>query len=344
MEIHKKFKVIIDIVESKKKLKGALTPEERAYYIKLSKVDTIIVTGGRNSFKSYSMSLILVILTIVYDFKTLFTRYTMNSAEDSIIPEITEKIELLGFLKYVRILKKRIIRTSEDINEKSDVENKPRIVFKGVKTSAGNQTASLKSLKGFNCFVLDEAEEHNSYKDWKKVFRSIRHLTLPNLSILILNPTPKTHWIYKEFFKKKGLKGGTNQVIDNICYIHMVYTDMLQYVPANILAEFERTKIENPKEYREVIMGGFQDAPEGVLFPIDKLNRFDLKTFNYQNVTGRIGIIDVADSGKDYFSFPIIYEIERQFYVVDVLHTNKDFTITKPETINKALEHKLDYA
>ena len=343
MELHKKFRIIFDIVNAKEKLKTNLTDQEKEYYTKLTKVDTIIVTGGRNSFKSYSMAMILVILTIVNNFKILLTRYTLNSAEDSIIPEITEKIDLLNFNKFVKIYKKRIIKTDKNIRDEDDAENLPRIVFKGIKTSAGNQTASLKSLKGFNCFVLDEAEEHPDYKDWKKIYRSIRNLDLPNLSILILNPTPKEHWIYKEFFKKKGLTGGANTVIDNVCYIHMIYTDMLQYVPDNILAEFERTKKNDPKDYKESILGGFKDAPEGVLFDITKLQRFKMSDLNIQNVSAKIGIIDVADSGTDYFSFPILYKIADKYYLTDVIYTSDDFTITKPLTVAKALKHELDY-
>ena len=74
MELHSKFKIIFDIVNARDKLKTKLTPEETEYYTKLTKVDTIIITGGRNSFKSYSMAMILVILTIVNNFKILFTR------------------------------------------------------------------------------------------------------------------------------------------------------------------------------------------------------------------------------------------------------------------------------
>ena len=37
--------------------------------------------------------------------------------------------------------------------------NQSDILFRGIRTSAGNQTASLKSLQGISTWVLDEAEE-----------------------------------------------------------------------------------------------------------------------------------------------------------------------------------------
>ncbi len=82
---------------------------------------------------------------------------------------------------------------------------------------------------------------------------------------------------------------------------------------------------------------------EGVLFPLEKLMRFDLSKLNLDNVEARIGIIDTADEGTDLFSFPIIYKIAEKYYIVDVMHTDESFEITKPLSISKGLKHQLDY-
>lgn len=90
----------------------------------------------------------------------------------------------------------------------------------------------------------------------------------------------------------------------------------------------------------------YQQRPtilEGVLFPENKLKRFSLSKFNYQNVTAKIGIIDVADSGTDFFAFPIFNKVKDLYYLVDVIYTNDDFTITKPLTLTNAIKHELDY-
>ena len=54
-----------------------------------------IVTGGRGSGKSYSINLLLVLLTYEEGHTILFTRFTLSSAYISIIPEFIDKIETL---------------------------------------------------------------------------------------------------------------------------------------------------------------------------------------------------------------------------------------------------------
>ena len=144
-------------------------------------VDTIIITGGRLSQKSFAVGSAICYHTAINNHRVLYTRYALSSAEDSIIPEFNEKIELLGFEDYFDVTKNRI----------SVKHNKGKIVFKGIKTSSGNQTASLKSLKDFSMFVLEEAEEHPSFEDWDKVKKSIRSFDIQNVSILVLNPSTK---------------------------------------------------------------------------------------------------------------------------------------------------------
>ncbi len=90
----------------------------------------------------------------------------------------------------------------------------------------------------------------------------------------------------------------------------------------------------------------YQQEPieiEGVLFQLEKLQRFNMSELNIDNVEARIGIIDTADEGTDLFSFPIIYKIAKKYYIVDVMHTDESFEITKPLSVAKGLKHKLDY-
>lgn len=82
---------------------------------------------------------------------------------------------------------------------------------------------------------------------------------------------------------------------------------------------------------------------EGVLFPLEKLQRFTMSELNIDNVEARIGVIDTADEGTDLFSFPIIYKIAEKYFIVDVMHTDESFDITKPLSVAKGLKHQLDY-
>ena len=62
-----------------------------------------ILTGGRGSSKSFSVSLTEIPKTFKQKSRCLFTRYTMSSAHLSIIPEYLEKIELLNLNKYLDV-------------------------------------------------------------------------------------------------------------------------------------------------------------------------------------------------------------------------------------------------
>jgi phage terminase large subunit len=54
-----------------------------------------VITGGRGSSKSFSVSVFLIMLTFEEaGHKILFTRLTMVSANISIIPELVDKIDL----------------------------------------------------------------------------------------------------------------------------------------------------------------------------------------------------------------------------------------------------------
>lgn len=219
------------------------------------KVDTVIITGGRGSAKSFVIACFSLIALTYHLWNVLYTRFTNVSIIDSIKPEVDDKIDLLGLNNYVESTSKHI------------ESNGNRIAFKGIKTGSKQQTANLKSLFGFNCFVVDEAEELPDYETYEKVFLSIRSKEKRNLTILILNSASVHHWIYRTFFEAKGINGGSNTIKDNICYIHTSYKDVeREYLADNVVAYYERLKEENPKKYEHVVMGGWLEAVEGRVF------------------------------------------------------------------------------
>lgn len=253
----------------------------------LAKVDTVVETGGRYSQKSFATGTFTCVATKDYNHRVLYTRYTLTSAKDSIIPEFNEKIDLLNCAASFEVTNDRII----------GVNNQSKIVFKGIKTSSGNQTANLKSLKGFSIFVLEEAEEMPDFESWDKIKKSIRALDVRNLNVLILNPATKTHWIYTEFFEDRGVSEGFNGIVGNVLYIHTSYLDMdRKYIPDSIYLDFEdkreayeiwlntakqeREKLDNKvlkkaRYYAHVILGGWLDNAEGVVFENWRYGEFD---------------------------------------------------------------------
>ncbi len=149
-----------------------------------------VCTGGRGSGKSFGVALFLLNLTYEEGHKVLFTRYTLTSANTSIIPEFIEKIDLMNVHSDFRITKDEII----------NLKTGSSIMFKGIRTSSGNQTAALKSLNGVTTFVVDEAEELMEEDVFNKIDFSIRSQNKQNRCILILNPATKEHWIYQRYF------------------------------------------------------------------------------------------------------------------------------------------------
>jgi phage terminase large subunit len=206
-----------------------------------------IITGGRGSGKSFAVTLFLVLLLQQKGEVILFTRYTLTSAHISIIPEFLNMIELLGW-------EDRFVITKNEIVHKVTGS---KILFKGLKTSSGTQTANLKSLAGVTCWVLDEAEELVDEVIFDKIDLSIRSKNAQNRVMMILNPTTSEHFIYKRWFEN-----GRN---DNTEYIHTTYLDNKDNLDISILEEIEQMKINKPKKYNHVILGGWLDKAEGVI-------------------------------------------------------------------------------
>ena len=215
-----------------------------------------IIYGGRGSSKSFGVTTYLILKMLEQGNVILFTRYTMTSAHISIIPEFVNKIELLGLESLFEITKTEI----------TCLTSGSKIMFRGIKTGGGIQTASLKSIADVNLWVCDEAEEIVSEEIFDTIDLSIRTKTKFNKVILIFNPTTKESWIYQKFFEDKGVEPGLNVINDDTTYIFTSYQDNLKHLEQSFLKQIEKMKIKNPKKYNHVIMGGFLDKAEGVIF------------------------------------------------------------------------------
>ena len=227
-------------------------------YVPLFQNDSryFVVTGGRGSGKSFGVAVFLLNLTYEEGHKILFSRYTMTSAQTSIIPEFVEKIELMGVQNDFRITKDEII----------NMTTKNSIIFKGIRTSSGNQTAALKSLNGITTFVLDEAEELIDEDTFNKIDLSVRVQEKPNRCILILNPTTKEHWIYQRWFQNVGVPEGWNGQEGNCSYIHTTYMDNKDNLSESFLEQVLDMKKRRPDQYQHAILGGWLSKAEGTIY------------------------------------------------------------------------------
>ena len=223
-----------------------------------------IVTGGRGSGKSYSINLLLLLLTYEAGHTILFTRYTLTSAHISIIPEFLDKIETLKLQDHFYI-------TKDEIKNKLSGS---KIIFRGIRTSSGDQSANLKSLTNVSTWVMEEAEELLSENIFDKIDMSIRNLKQKNRVILILNPVTKEHWIYERFYQSMGINDGLNGTKGNTTYIHTTYLDNIENLSQSYLDQIENIKKRRPDKYKHQMLGGWLAKAEGVIFENWKIGEF----------------------------------------------------------------------
>lgn len=230
----------------------------------------ILVTGGRASGKSFNAGTFIERLTFELGevegrriaHQILFTRYTMVSANISVIPEFWEKVENDGTMKYFHKTKTDVVNISTGSH----------VMFRGIKTSSGNQTAKLKSIHGITTFVVDEAEEWTSEYEFDTIMLSIRQQGLQNRIIVIMNPTDSNHFIYQRYIKDtheiRYFDGVPVQISThpNVLHIHTTYLDNRDHCSEQFLQEVEQMKVQDPEKYAHIVMGQWADVAEGAIY------------------------------------------------------------------------------
>lgn len=208
-----------------------------------------LVEGGRGSAKSFHVCVFLLCLTYRPEEVILFTRYTMSSASISIIPEFKEKIDEYNLEEAFEVTNTSIINRYTG----------SRIIFSGIKTGSGNQTAKLKSISGLTCWILDEAEEMVSKEEFDKIDDSIRKLGGSNRVILVLNPAYKSHWIFKHFH--------ANGKREDTCYIKTTYQDNRHNLAKSFIDKINALRATDYEEYAHRYGGEWKALRKGIIFP-----------------------------------------------------------------------------
>jgi PBSX family phage terminase large subunit len=238
-----------------------------------------LLTGGRASSKSFHVAVAVLNLTYEPNHVILYTRYTLTSAFDSIIPEFIEKIELIG-------------KESDFDITKTDITNNKtgsKILFRGIKTSSGKQTAKLKSIFGVTTWILEEGEDLDDETDFEKIDDSIRTKAHPNRVIIIMNPSFKTHYFYRTFISEKR---------DDVLHIHTDYRINKHNLSESILQKIERIKLTNPHRYEHVYLGKWLDNREGLLWNQAIIDRCRINS--YPKMVRIVVAIDPAITSNKY--------------------------------------------
>ncbi len=224
-----------------------LLPDYKPLFYENPETRYYLITGGRGSGKSWTLALFLLNLTYEKGHVILFTRWTLVSAFISIIPEFIDKIEIMGKEADFEITQ------TEIINKRTG----SKILFRGIKTNHGTATANLKSIANVTTWVLDEAEELGDEDVFDKIDLSIRAKDRPNRVILVMNPSFKSHWIYKQFVRDKR---------SDTTYIHTTYLHNKQNLSESFIKAAEKSKLENPHRYAHLFLGVWLDDKDGLLW------------------------------------------------------------------------------
>lgn len=216
-----------------------------------------VITGGRGSGKSHATASANVCSTFDDPYNILYSRYTLTSAELSIIPEYVEKIDALGLRGGFKISKTTIrnLRTSA------------LVFFRGLLQSSSNQTGRLKSINKLKRWFLDEAQELENKTTFETIDLSIREKEVNNEVWMALNPTDIHHWIYKEFFKKPGIPYDFNGRVDDTYYVHTDWRDNRANLSESFIQKALKMEREDPEKYYNLYLGGWAIKRNGLIYP-----------------------------------------------------------------------------
>lgn len=221
----------------------------------------ILLTGGRGSSKSFGLNTVAALMSYEAGHKVLHTRVAMSSAEDSIIPEFQQKLEKLEIADDFQVYK-------SDITNKI---SKSTFLFRGIKTASGDQSAKLKSIPELTDWFIDEAEELVDEKKFDDIDLSVRGSAAQNRIVLIMNPTTRDHWIWTRWFENNlryvmidGFKVPVSDHPD-LLHIHTTYLDN-PHLKERYVETLKKIKYADPVKYQHVVLGGWKEREEGVVF------------------------------------------------------------------------------
>jgi phage terminase large subunit len=307
----------------------SLPKHEQDYWNDLNTVDTVLMSGGRDSQKSFALSTFNVVASKDFNHRVLYTRQTMSSTDSSITEALELRMEMLNC--------KDKYNVSSNTYTLKDETRKGRITITGQKTSSGNQTAKLKSLEDFSIFETDEGEELESYEGWKKIKRSMRAKDVQALSIIAFNPPTREHWLYEVFWEDAQVEEKFNGVKDGILYIHTDYRDNYENLAEHNKKEYEELRLahiayksltheeredaprklkKQSEEYEHVVLGSFRNTAEGVIF-----DNWETGEFNYNLPLMCYGL-DFGFSDEDAMVKVAIDESRKLIYVHEELYRN----------------------
>jgi len=305
----------------------------------------IALTGGRGSGKTYAVHEFIARLTYEKGHGILFTRYTMVTAEKSIIPEFRATLQRLGLESHFYITKTHIYNRLTG----------SFIFFSGIKTSSGDQTANLKSLPGITTWVIEEGEDYKDAKSFRDIDDSIRKKGVQNRVIWVQNPSyADESFFFERFFKGYEVEHTINFEGVDFTYtttthpsvesIHTTYLDNRDNLNEDKLAQWDEVAHKDWELFNYKYIGGWLLNKEGALYLKNEMARFSMKDFNEENVEHILAFIDPADRGTDSLSMPVGCIVGDRIYITDWYFSTANSEVTIPEISYFQKKNKIEQA
>jgi phage terminase large subunit len=211
-------------------------------------------------------------------------RYIASDIKNSIFQDIYDRLDESNFLDDVEIT---------EGGRLSFKYKKNSIIGIGFKKSSGDQKSKLKSLAGFNCVLVEEADETGE-DDFMQLDDSLRTAKSDILVILQLNPPDKNHWIIRRWFNlvDVGIPGFYQAVQKestkhNTVVIQTTYRQNIANLNPSSVQNYEAYRESRPDYYWNMIRGLISEGKRGRIFKHWKpMSVADFEALPYQSVYG----------------------------------------------------------
>jgi predicted phage terminase large subunit-like protein len=181
----------------------------------------------------------------------------------------------------------------------------------------------LGSLEITGCFI-DEAVQIKTKA--RNIVKSRIRYKLDEYGLIpkiLYTSNPGKGWLHKEFYipSKTNILDNSKQFIQSLLtdnpFISAYYADNLESLD---------------KESKERLKNGNWDyEQEGLVFPEELLNRFELKNITLND--NIYAYADISDGGGDYYSFIVGMMFDKKVYILDCIYTKKPSEYWMPITI-----------
>jgi len=188
-------------------------------------------------------------------------------------------------------------------NKKTGVE----IIFSGIKTSSGNQTANLKSLQGITTWIYEEFEEHPDENSFDQIDLSVRQKDIQNRIVLISNALHKDSWQYKRFFEDPR----------DTEHIYTTYLDNIKNLNDQFLSIAEHTKQTNLVKYNRNFLGHHYENDDDALWTWDIIKRDKLTVDDMDRVVVAIDPAVTSNKESDETGIVVVGRKGDKGYVFD---------------------------